>query len=286
MPDLLQVFSKWWRVVIGFTLITTALAVLIIFLQRKQYLSTVTALPSNSLTSDKSRLFNENIQHLYSTLGTTDELDRFEGTARLDTLYEAVAKQLFLEKYYNLESVYAVIKKLRKNTKIERSPYGELKIKAWDTNPSMAAGIANALFEHLQSIHQSLQNQNNTILVQKLKSNFDSLSREYSSGTASGLSYQTNNNSIDSTRSIDKLSNVQINPVKMQVLKEQLYQQQKLISEYSLAIAANPPSLLVVEKARPSHKADRPKKLQWLSVIFFATLVFGLLLSFLLERRN
>jgi uncharacterized protein involved in exopolysaccharide biosynthesis len=288
MPDIIHVLSRWWKMIVGFAVLTTALATLILLFQEDQYLSTVTALPANSLTSDKSRLFNENIQHLYSSIGTSDELDRFEGTARLDTLYIAVSNQLGLQNHYKVQNDHSLIKKLKKNSRIARSEYGELKIKVWDKDPSIAAAIATGLYQNLQAIHQSLQNQNNTLVLQRLKEAIDSLSKELSSGTASILSNQTNNNIVDSSQSSrDKISDVQNISIKGQIIKEQLYQQQKLISEYSLAIATNPPALLVVENARPSAKPDRPKRLQLLSMIFFAALVFGFLLSlFLINRKH
>ncbi|MGZ3939284.1 MAG: Wzz/FepE/Etk N-terminal domain-containing protein, partial [Flavisolibacter sp.] len=96
MPDLLLVFSNRWKLVTAITLCATVLALIIAMLSPKKYLSTATALPVNSVTADKARIFNSNIEALYSDFGTPDELDRLEGTARLDTIFIAASEKFNL----------------------------------------------------------------------------------------------------------------------------------------------------------------------------------------------
>ncbi|MGI8598293.1 MAG: hypothetical protein ACR2KB_03470, partial [Chitinophagaceae bacterium] len=189
MPDLFYIFSKWWKQVLLVSISITVIATVVSLLLPKQYLSTVTALPANSLTADKSVFFNQNIQHLYSYLGTADELDKFEGTARLDTLYKAADRDLSLAEHYNLHEQYKVIKELKKNTKISRTEYGELKIKVWDKDASMAASIANSLFKNLQEIHQNLQTRASKIILERLYNSYDYLRR--SPATLEATNYDT-----------------------------------------------------------------------------------------------
>src|SRR4051812_30252855 len=136
MPDLFSVFAKRWKSILTLTLLATLVAFIAALLSPKEYLSTATALPANSVTTDKARIFNQNIQELYSEFGAADELDRLEGTAVLDTIFIAVAKQWDLASHYKLpesgESVFKAVERLKKKSRINRSAYGELKVKVWD----------------------------------------------------------------------------------------------------------------------------------------------------------
>ena len=69
---------------------------IITFLKPQLYLSVATAVPASSFLSDKSKIFNDNIQELYSTLGTPDDLDMIVGTSTLDTVYLTVTDEFNL----------------------------------------------------------------------------------------------------------------------------------------------------------------------------------------------
>src|SRR5919107_240666 len=103
MPDFIAIMEKWWKPVAAITLTATLLAALVVFILPKEYLSVATALPANSVTTDKGHIFNEGIQELYSSLGTPDELDRFVGTAQLDTIYLAAAAAHGLPQHYGVK---------------------------------------------------------------------------------------------------------------------------------------------------------------------------------------
>jgi hypothetical protein len=75
---------------------------IIVFLKPSQYLSIATAVPASSYSTDKSKIFNENIEALYSELGNPDDLDMIIGTAKLDTVYLAVTDQFNLFDHYKI----------------------------------------------------------------------------------------------------------------------------------------------------------------------------------------
>src|SRR5690606_26295454 len=135
-----------------------------------------TALPANSMVADKARLFNNNIEALYSDIGTVDELDRLEGTGILDTIYIAASDSFDLASHYKEpesgESSFKAARKLKKNTKITRTAFGELKVKVWDEERNMAATLANFLMRRIGQVHQHLQNENSLGILQKMEEDF------------------------------------------------------------------------------------------------------------------
>lgn len=273
MPDLLMIISRWWKTILVIMLGVTAAALVILLLQPKQYLSVVTALPASGFASDKARIFNDHIEQLYPSIGTADELDPVVGTGKLDTLYLAVAAEQNLASYYGMEkaSPLKVAQVLKHNAKVEKSEWGELKIKVWDRNPAMAATLANSLFNKLQQLHQSLQSQGNALVLQRLQEQYQQLQNVYTGAP-------------DSARI--QAGGAGLTELKRKSLQEQIAQYERLMAEYSLVLHTNPQALLVVEMARPAIKADRPRIPQVLLLTAFASLLFGLLLAAGLQSRK
>lgn len=258
MPDIIAVFNRWWKWITAITVLSTIVAVVIVLLLPKRFVSIATALPASSFAADKSTIFNPNIQELYSALGTADDLDRIIGTARLDTIYIATVNELNLAAHYGLKKNNAkehAVQKLKRHTVINKSEWGELKIKAWDSDRNYAARLANTLLQNLQNLHQSLRNQSNQLVLQKLKETYQ-------------LLQQT-----------DTTAKKTAQPAQSPVYE-------KLLSEYSLMVAANPPVLLVVEAARPALYADNSEKWASVLVAFFAALIFSFLLALYTEGKK
>jgi uncharacterized protein involved in exopolysaccharide biosynthesis len=283
MPDLLLVFAKRWKLVVTITLSATLIALIVALVSPKKYLSIATALPVNSVTADKARIFNSNIEALYSDFGTADELDRMEGTAMLDTIFLAASKELHLNDHYSIndagEGDYKAAMRLKENSKISRSSYGELKVKVWDKDRNEAAHLANFLMQRLQDLHQYLQNQNNIAVLEKIKQEYAVKQNEY---------LQLSDSIGKGTDTASDLASAkkQLIKTKLAAVAEQLQQYEKMIGEYQLAISSNAPVLLIVENARPSLWPDKPKILLTVLFTFFASFVFAYLVSLFIESRK
>lgn len=297
MPDLIGIVFKRWKSIALLTIAATLLALIISILLPKEYLSTVTAVPANSSLSDKARLFNNNIEALYPELGTTDELDRIEGTAKLDTIYLSVAEKFNLVKYYGInqdeKAMYHAAIKLKKQTDIRRGAYGELKVKVWDKEPMQAANLANAVLNELNSIYQQAQTTNNTKVLAKLQSVLSLKQRSLDSFNHFISSYENGNrkvipptgNFVDSagTRENQNYETVTTN---LTILRQEIAEYQRIIPQYQMALNTSIQPLIAVENARPSFYTDRPKVLRTIIFAFTAALVFSILLSVVTENRK
>jgi len=275
MPDLLLVFTKRWKFILSFVAVATIAALLFSLISPKKYLSVATALPANSVTADKARIFNPNIEGLYSEFGSPDELDRLEGTAALDTIFIAASRELNLPKHYSIatknEDFYKAAMELKASTKINRSSYGELKVKVWDKDRNRAAQLANFLIQKLSELHQHLQNQNNISVLEKIKQEYASKQNEY----------QQLAGSVKDT-SIAK----EIIKTKLSALADELQQYEKIIGQYQLAVSTDLPVLLIVENARPALRPDKPRIVSTVLFTFFAALIFSFLLAFFIESKK
>lgn len=265
MPDLIYIISRWWKQ-ITLVVIFSLLAIgVITFLKPKKYLSVCTAVPASSFSSDKSKVFNENIQILYSALGTTDDLDLIVGTGKLDTVYTAVTLQFNLYDHYKVkEKGDAAVRKaaflLKKNTTVMKSEYGELKVKVWDTDNNLSPQLANAIVEALHTIHANLQSAGNESTLkglikarEKLKKQTDSIA-----GVTDQKAFYQN----------------------------RLLEYDKMISEYQLVVDNKPPVLVIVDKAKTSDKPDKPQITQILVSTAVISFLFALLAAMVMERRK
>ena len=215
-------------------------------------MSVATALPSSAYANDRSKLFNENIQLLYSDLGTADELDVITGSGQLDTVYLAVTDQFNLFDHYRVNKSNARERSaelLKENTRVVRSGNGELKVSVWDIDKNLAPQLANAIMAQLQKIHTQARNAGNEHMILKLKQSLDSVVRSASLKPAGSKDHE-----------------------------ERIIALRKLISEYELISEAKTPALVIIENARSAFRPDKPKCLQ----IWIAAFLFSFLLSVLL----
>lgn len=284
MPDILFVLSRKWKLIITIAIIATLIALVVALLSPKKYLAVSTALPANSMLSDKARIFNKNIEALYSEVGTADELDKVQGTAQLDTVFIAAAMEMNLVDHYATKPgdnrIYKAAKTLKVNSEITRSAYGELKVKVWDMDRTMAARLSNFIMQKLQQMHQDLSNEANQAVLKQLKEKYTTKQKEF-------ISLNENDHSVgDSLSAQGRLAQTKIHEARMAALTEQMQEYEKNIDEYELAINTKTPVLLIVENARPPLKADKPDVLSITLLSFFAALVFSFLLALLLESRK
>jgi len=276
MPDLFLVLSKRWKFIVGLPIAAALIALAFALLSPKKYLSTATALPANSLASDKAHIFNPNVEILYSDFGAPDELDRMEGTGTLDTIYIATVNELSLAPHYGFDNggdgPQRAAVELKKNSSITRSGYGELKVKVWDGDRNLAAAMANSLLARIQLMHQHLQQQGSALALQQLVS-ADSTGR---------VAYKV---LVDSSARLSG-ADAELAQARKAALLEQLQQYEKLMDQYRLALGASPQSLLTVEHARPGLWPDKPKVVPTVLFTLGGAFIFALLAALFIESRK
>lgn len=279
MPEITNLVKNWWKQMLAVILLSLLSVGIITFLKPRQYLSVATAVPTSAFATDKSKIFNENIQGLYSSLGNPDDLDRMLGTANLDTVYLAVTDQFNLFDHYkisvkeNAPRTKAALQ-LRKMTKVMKSAYGELQVKVWDTDKYLSPQLANAIMDKLQSIHQDLQSAGNGAMLKGIRTGLEKLTIQVDSinSTLSKAKVQgTENEKLVATRKI---------------LQDQEQQYEKLIMEYELMVDSKPPALITVEQAKPSIRPDKPKSMQIMVATAVLSLFFALFAALIMERRK
>jgi hypothetical protein len=271
MPDLFYLVSKWWKQLLSIIVLALLAAGIPLYLRPVKYLSTATALPASSYAADKASVFNNNIQSLYPATGTPDDLDMIIGTAQLDTVYIAIAKEIDLAAHYKVseKGEAAIIKAaylLKANTRVIKNDYNELKVKVWDGEKIFPAQLANRIMQKLKTMHEDMRNESNRTILRTLENTRARIQEQVDS------SGDFKNEIPEGIR------------VRKQALVAQLQQYETLISEYQLIVDNKPPVLIVAENARVHDSPDKPKYLRVLLATFVLSLLFGLLAILLIEK--
>jgi capsular polysaccharide biosynthesis protein len=274
MPDLFDLFQKWWKWILSLVVIAVVITTIIVFLIPKSYLGVTTALPTPDYTADKSSVFSQNLQNLYSAFGTPDDLDKILGTAHLDTVYKAVAEKLDLVNHYHIENSSVALQKaalyLKEKTRVIKTDYGELQVKVWDGDKLMAAEMANGIMEKLQQIHQDIQTASNATILAKINDEY----------TAKKTEYQRLLDSLSHTNAPELLS------IQKATLLEQIGEYEKLSNQYTLMVNSKPQVLAIVEKATPRLYPDKPNRPEIIIAVAVLSFIFGLFGALIMERRK
>ena len=268
------VLQKQWKTLLAFTLVTTLAAALTVNLVPKYFRSSATIVSANPALADKARLFNNNIQGLYSYFGTGDDLDRISGIADMDTTYKKLVNEFSLVSYYKLDgdSIPLLKRKavlqLRKDLGFQKTEQGQLKIIAWTKDRELSARLVNRTVAIIKEIESGIWEQNYVQSLAKLNASIADMERRY----------QTLSDSVGLMNSGKR----ELAVTQMQTLLEQLKQYRKSADEFTLAKETNPAVLYVLEAGVPAVKAERPDKIN----IIIAAMIVGFVFSSILVLVN
>ena len=272
----LQKRGKQIAVFVFVSLITATIAVLV---SPKYYRSGALVVPANAALADKGRIFNGNIQNLYSFLGNGDDVEILFGIAKSDTVFYRLIDEFDLVNYYHSKGDNAGIKRkntlkvLEKDLKIEKTEFNQLTISIYTKEAVLSANIVNATIDILQEIEQQMWKQ-------VYQNSFNQLDR---SDKDLENQYRLINDSISNTTVVYKKEMFE---TKRQLILEQLKQFQKSENELKLALATTPPTLYIIEKAFPSVSQDKPSLLPTLLAVFFISLIFAIIAALVFERKQ
>jgi hypothetical protein len=278
MANTVQVLQKNTRFIFFFTLLAMLIAFATVMLAPKYFRSSARIIAANPQLADKSRLFNENIQALYSYFGSGDDLDRIIGVADMDTTYKQLIDQFDLINYYELQGDSVpllrrkAVLKLKKDISFQRTEQGQMRIICWTKDSRLSANIINSMIEIVQGKLESIWLSNYQDAVSKLNASILINEQRYAS----------------LSDSISKVKSAQQTLLQkhMETLLEELSRYRKTAASFTLMGETAPPALYVLETAVPAAKAERPDKLNAILISGLAGFLFSILFLLLKDRRS
>jgi hypothetical protein len=156
-----------------------------VFVIPRYYRSASTVVSANPALADKARLFNTNIQTLYSYFGSGDDLDRIYGIADMRSTYVKLVDEFSLINYYQLKGDSISILKtkaakcLQKDIHLEKTEQSQLQIIAWTKNKQLSANLVNRMVAIIQETEMDIWKTNYQNSQDKLNSSITLMEKEY-----------------------------------------------------------------------------------------------------------
>jgi hypothetical protein len=247
------VLQKRWRTILLIIIITAVVATITVFVVPRCYRSTATVVSANPALADKARLFNTNIQNLYSYFGSGDDLDRIYGIADMEGTYRKLVDEFSLIDYYQLkgDSLFLLKTKaakcLQKDIHLEKTEQNQLKLVAWTKDKQLSANLVNRMVAVIQETEIEIWKTNYQNSQDKLNNSITLMEKEY----------ELLSDSVSTLRA----GKQQLAVAQMQTISEQIRQYRKTADEFKIAAQTPPAALYVMETAIPAAYAERPDKL-------------------------
>jgi hypothetical protein len=279
LMDVIAVLQKRWKSVSIFVLISLVIAAATLWVVPKYYRASIVVMPASPVLADKARLFNTNIQSLYSFFGNGDDTETLMGIAQLDTNYYQLIDEFKLINYYDAKGETDQIKRksclklLQKDIEVSKTEFNQLKIVVWNKQADQSVAIANRLIDLVQQTEQNVWKQAYQNSVNRLQESIADLENQYK-------------NIADSLQVNSSSFRKDMFETQRQSILEQIKIYQKSVNEFKLAIATTPASLYVIEKAMPSASPDKPVFIMSLIMVLFASIAFGIIAALIFERKE
>jgi capsular polysaccharide biosynthesis protein len=275
LSSIAETLKKRINLIIFFTFLSGLVAAgIVFFIMPPYYKSTAIVVAANPVLADKARLYNDNVEQLYSTFGDEDDLNRLYGIARLDNVYKLLVDKFALIKHYELEgnnvdlNTRKAVEELKDDIDLIKDELYQLKISVTTKDKTLSAAIANSFVDIVQGMAQDVWKKSYEKTLQTMSAASADLEQQYSS-------------LIDSTG-----TSAQLHQIKRQGLLDQIQQNERIASQLKTAIANNTPALIILERAYPSAKADKPKKLLVILAALLSALAFSIISVLTFERRQ
>jgi hypothetical protein len=273
-----QTIGKRWKLILALTVLSAITATVTVFLLPPYYRSAAAIVPGNPVLADKARLFNNNIQQLYSYFGTGDDIDRIYGIADMDTSYKQLVDEFALIDYYQLKGEDRVLLRrkavlcLRKDLDFQRTEQGQLHIIAWTKDKQLSASLVNRMVAIITETETAIWQTNYAKSSAALEAQVAAMETSYRALT-------------DSIR-IQSGAQQDLANMRKQTLLEQIKQYQVAANEFKLASQARPSVMYTLEQAVPAAKAEWPEKITIILAAALAGFVFSVLLVLLPGRKQ
>lgn len=278
--DVFNTLKKNFKQISLFVVFCVVVSTIIVFLVPQYYKSKAVIVAANPALADMARLFNNNIQGLYSNFGSGDDLDRILGIANLDTTFETLVDEFNLTQYYKLKDTSLSLRKrkavlkLQDDIELQKNELTQLQIVVSTKDKNLSANIANRMVEIVQKRIENIWQTNYRISIEKINASVIDLENEVDS-----INSLLRNTEVTAQNALS-LTN------KREALLSQLKQYYTLANEFKLAMNNNATALYTIEKATPAAKHYKPKKLIVLLAVAIISFVFACLATLLLNQKK
>lgn len=266
--EIIKLLLKKKKILIWAGIIAIIVSVLVSLVLPNYYESTVTFYPSDPKMTDRSLLFQSEMNFAGNTFGDKLDADRLISIGKSGQIVTYCVQEFDLYKHFDIDpnAKYAHFKmneRFSKNYTIQKNEYGAVEVHVLDQNPDLAAKMANSIVKKIDEIHTGMVSSNKQEIVKLFESESTKKKKdlEYLQDSLRALIQSgADTISIHSLKKIIQTSLVDYNQINT------LYNQNLASANKNLS------AVFIVEQAYPADKKIKPKR----SYIVIGALLFTL----------
>lgn len=277
--DLIRILLKWRKLVLAVTILAAGISIAVALMLPNYYKATTIFYPQNLSAFDRGYLFgSESKERVQSLFGDKQDVNRVISIANSAELIGEIIRSYNLAAHYGVDTTasqwrFKVNKQFDENFKVIKSDLDNIELSIWDTDPQLAADIANFFVFRINEIYSGL-------LQERNEKNEETVSQQLTSLEAELAEVNADMETIRDTNKIDYrvLKSMQAN------LLEDYNNWKTLSTQYKAAANYDINSLFIIEKAYKAEKKDRP--VRWIIVVsaVLAAFFFSILAAIVFER--
>jgi uncharacterized protein involved in exopolysaccharide biosynthesis len=315
--DLIDFFIKRFRPLAFITLVGAVVSIIVALTIEPRFKSTVVLFPASSSSISNDLLSANQGKKDILKFGEEEEVEQMMQVLFSDEIRDAVIRKFNLMQHYKIDSteMYPLTKmhkKFRNNISFRRTEYMSIEINVLDTDPQLAADIANSLAAFIDTAMNRMKQDRALLALRLVEKEYFSLRDEMTEMEDSlKVLQQLGINNYESQAEVfndayaqavlsGKDANIKKLEEKIKILSDHgvaytsirnklIYETERLSNLKAKYIEARVdyeqslPHKFVVDNAVKAEKKSKPVRWLIVSVSTFATFIFGLVMLILLE---
>jgi len=282
--DLLKILLKWKGLILIITVLAIVGSVVISLLMPNQFKSQASFKPYNLVKFDRIFMFSKSMEKPISFFGDKSDIARMLSLANSQQMTDHIINEFKLADHYRIDTSskdwrYKAQRKFKGNYKALRTERENLKITIYDTDPQLAADIANYIMFKIDESNVTLIHDHNNDVLSTVSVQLKDMQSELITTT-------------DSLANIRDTGSVYYKLLSKQqdILVDDVSELKSLKDQYEAASTHKFSSIFIIEKGQPAIKKSKP--VRWIIVVastlaaFFISMLGSIFIEKYKELRH
>lgn len=275
MLELVSIIFRWKWHLIAVCFLAGLISAITLLSKPNYYQSVAVFLAANPYNVDRTSIFSRTPgEYPVYLFGNSQEIDRLISIGRSSPLIQSVISEYNLQQHYEVDASdpMAMVKtteRFMKNYSIIKNPLDAIEVIVEDTDPQLAANIANSVVKKIDATYSNITNKSKTTLTQTLQHNIDALKQRL--------------------KEID--IQIEENPANLSFLQQtkttltnDLNEAETIKAQYNTLANSESSAVYILENAAASLKKSKPKRTLGVLSTVLATLIIGISIVVILEQ--
>lgn len=304
--DVIRVGIKWKKYILGLAIAASLIASIYYFIETNTYQAYGSFFPASAVMSGRINLFRETNQEWIDFFGGENEVDRASVVGNSANVISYLIDTFKIADHYKIDTkndpdgAKKVYKKFMKNFSISRSGFKHIEVVFTDQDNQFAYKVVNEAMNRIDDQLRKLYISVNTHLAAAIDNRLDSISSSLNMytdslvnlrvqyniydligpGRKNMVNFTPRSSGVQYAKGIEAIQNIEEIKDKLAMDRAKYM---SLSNEFKTSTYGGFPMIHVTQWATPNGPKAGPFRILGVLTVFFASLVFGLLLAILID---